>query len=472
MSENIEKIILESLLTNEDFSRKALPHLKDEYFTARIDKEVYKTIKTFFDSHNKIPTKKILSVALDDNQQLKQDEHDAAMSYVESFSDSSEDLSWLLDRTEKFCKDKAVYLSITKCIQILEGTDKVHTKDAIPSLMQEALGVSFDKTIGHDYFDDSDKRFDFYHKKEDRIPFDLDMFNKITRGGFPKKTLNVVLAGVNAGKSLFLCHYASASIKQGKNVLYISMEMAEEKISERIDCNLMDLPIDDLYRSSRSDYVNKMNDLKSKAYGKLVVKEYPTASAHVGHFRALLEELKVKKNFMPDVVIVDYLNICASQRFKTGGSNVNSYNYAKAIAEELRGLFAEFNVVGLTATQLTRGGFSSSDVEMTDTSESFGVPAAADMMFALIRTEELDEMGQLLIKQLKSRYGDVGYHKRFVVGIDLPKFKLYNVDAKEQEDLVDRGKTDDTPVFDRSAFGKRLLAEKPGLGGATNLDFS
>jgi replicative DNA helicase len=470
MREQIEKVILESLLSVEKFTRLAMPHLREDFFNSRIEKEIFKEIREFFDKHNRVPTKKILSLALDDNPRLKQDEFEQALSFVQDFSETPEDYDWLVASTEKFCKDKAIYLGIMKSIQILEGNDKELSKDAIPSVMTEALSVSFDKTIGHDYFTESGARFEMYHTKEDRIPFDLDMFNKITRGGLPRKTLNVILAGVNAGKSAFMCHCAASYIRQGFNVLYISMEMAESKIAERIDCNMMDIPIGDLYKMKRTAYEDKISELRMKNKGQLVIKEYPTASAHVGHFRALIEELKSKKDFKPDVIMIDYLNICASQRFK-GGGNVNSYNYAKAIAEEIRGLFIETNVVGITATQLTRSGFASSDVEMTDTSESFGVPALADMLFALTRTEELDEMGQVLVKQLKSRYGDVNYYKRFVIGSEFQKFKFYDVDAVEQEDISGKGKTDDDkPLFDRSAFGKRMSGR--GDTGGVDLDFS
>jgi archaellum biogenesis ATPase FlaH len=365
----------------------------------------------------------------------------------------------MLENTEKFCKDRAVYNAILSSIKIIDGNDKVHTKDAIPAILSDALSVSFDNHIGHDYLDDHAERYDFYHRVEEKIPFDLEMFNKITKGGLSKKTLNIALAGTGVGKSLFMCHVGAGCLVQGKNVLYITMEMAEERIAERIDANLLNLTMDELKVIDRDIYENRISKITNKTKGKLIVKEYPTASAHAGHFRALLEELKLKREFKPDIIFIDYLNICASQRMKQGGS-INSYTYIKSIAEELRGLAVEYNVPIVSATQTTRSGYTNSDPGLEDTSESFGLPATADFMFALVSNEELEGLNQIIVKQLKNRYNDPGFYKRFVVGIDRAKMKLYDVEASAQMGLSDAGQDkDDTPMFDKSNFGRRQKAE-------------
>lgn len=459
MSERVESTIFEGLIHDEEFARKALPFIQEEYFTERLDCMLFVEIKRFFSEHNKAPTKKILKLFFDDRKDLKQEELDMAIELIDGLGEPEPNKEWLIQRTEKFCKDKAVYNAIMKTISIYDGKNTKYNREAIPSLLSDALAVSFDKSIGHDYFTDADRRFDFYHLQEDRIPFDLEMFNKITKGGLPRKTLSCVLAGTGAGKSLFMCHHAASIIRSGRNALYITLEMAEERIAERIDCNLMDTPIDQLIRMGKKDFVSKIDEIKEKTHGRLVIKEYPTAGAHVGHFKALLDELEMKQNFKPDMIYVDYINICTSQRYKNAG-NFNSYTIVKSIAEELRGLAVEYDVPILTATQTTRSGSTDTDVDMTDTSESFGLPMTLDFFFALMRTEELDELGQVMVKQLKNRFNDINYYKRFVVGIALPKFKFYDVD-NATADLVDTGKTDDdVPVFDKSGFGKAMKQYK------------
>lgn len=462
MTDRIESVIFEALLGDDEYTRKTLPFLHEEYFDSRVDKLLFKEISSFYDKHNAAPTKKILKLFLDDCKELKQDEYEEANRTVESLNDPEQNRDWLIERTEKFCRDKAIYNAIMTSIGIMDGRNTKFNREAIPGLLSDALAVSFDKTIGHDYYGDADDRFKFYHLKEDRIPFDLDMFNKITKGGVPRKTLNCILAGTNVGKSLYLCHHAAASIKRGLNALYITLEMSEERIAERIDCNLMDVSIDELIRMKKTDFDTKMTEIQAKHHGRLIVKEFPTGGAHIGHFKSLLDELKMKKNFEPDIIYIDYINICASQRYKAG-SNYNSYFAIKAIAEEMRGMAVEYDVPIFTATQATRMGSTDTDIDMTSTAESFGLPATVDFMFAIVRTEELDQMGQLMIKQLKSRYNDVNYYKRFVIGIDITKFKLYNVDSPTA-DLVDTGKTDnDTPVFDKSKFGQSMKAERREL---------
>jgi len=445
----VESIILENLLTDEAYFRTVSPHLEEAYFNSKIEQTILKFIKAFAEKHNKAPNQRILNLMVKEFPGFTQEEYVDAKEYVDGLTGREENTDWLLERTEKFCKDRAVLNAISEAIQIIDSKDGKLNQEAIPGILQEALAISFDKSVGHDYFDDAESRYDFYHAKEDRIPFRLNLFNKITKGGVPRKTLNCVLAGINVGKSLFLCDTAAAALAQGYNVLYITLEMAEEKISERIDCNLLDYTIDELYRCKKDDFLTGVKGIETRTHGKLVVKEYPTGGAHVGHFRSLLEELKLKKNFKPDVICIDYINICASLKYKS--SNYNSYFAIKAIAEELRGLMVEYNAVGWTATQLTRGGMSDTDVDMTDTSESFGLPATLDFMFAMLRTEELDAMGQLMIKQLKSRYNDPNYYKKFLIGIELSKFKLTNVDESQQGQLDGAGKTDaDIPLFDKS----------------------
>lgn len=449
MTERIEKVIFENLLGADEYTRKVLHHLKPEYFESHVDRVLIKEIKRFYAEHNTVPTKKILKLFIEDCGKFKQDEYKKATETIDSLGDIELNTKWLIDRTEQFCSEKAVYNAITESIGILNGENTKFTKTAIPSLLQEALSVSFDKTIGHDYFNDIEERFKFYHLKEDRIPFGLAMFNKITKGGIPRKTLSAILAPTGVGKSLFLCDHAAKSLSAGWNCLYITLEMAEQRIAERIDCNLLDISVDDLHRLRHDDFDDKISTIRDKTKGKLVVKEYPTSSAHVGHFKALLDELRLKKNFVPDIVYVDYINICASQRYKPG-ANWNSYFAIKAIAEELRGMAVENNIAVFTATQTNRGGVNNSDIEMTDTSESMGLPMSLDLLFAMIRSEELDNLGQLMIKQLKNRFNDINFYKRFIVGIDISKFKLYDVDVDPRQ-ITDPGKTDNPkPSFTSS----------------------
>jgi len=445
----VENIILENLIHSDEYFRTVIPHLKEEYFESRVEKTVLKFIKGFSEKHNKAPNQKILGLMAKEYTGFTQDEYNDAKSLIDEMTGKEENKDWLVERTEKFCRDKAIYNSIMEAIQIIDGKNEKLNQEAIPSILQDALSISFDKSVGHDFFDNSEDRFDFYHLKEDRIPFKLSYFNKVTKNGIPRKTLNAVLAGTNVGKSLFLCDIAASSLSQGYNVLYITMEMAEEKIAERIDCNLLDVQIGDLYKMKKGDFIEGVKGIQAKSHGRLIVKEYPTGGAHVGHFRALLEELKMKKDFLPDVICIDYINICASLKYKS--NNFNSYFATKAIAEELRGLMVEYNCVGWTATQTNRTGFADSDFDMTSTSESFGVPMTLDFFFAMIRTEELDKMGQLLIKQLKSRYGDVNFYNKFLVGVDIQKFKLFDVEESQQQTISERGKTDDDkPLFDKS----------------------
>jgi archaellum biogenesis ATPase FlaH len=413
----------------------------------------------FFTKYNKPLTKEILSIEVGNRTDINDKELAEINSYVDTMTHEEVNESWMLEQTEKFCKDKAVYNAILHSIRIIDGGDKVNTKDSIPSILSDALAISFDNHVGHDYIEDSDARYDYYHRIEEKVPFDLDMFNKITKGGLSKKTLNIVLAGTGVGKSLFMCHVAAGVLTQGKNVLYITMEMAEERIAERIDANLLNLTMDELKVIDKDIFDNRIKKISSKTQGKLIVKEYPTAGAHAGHFRALLEELKLKREFLPDIIFIDYLNICASQRMKQGGS-INSYTYIKSIAEELRGLAVEYNVPIVSATQTTRSGFTNSDPGLEDTSESFGLPATADLMFALVSNEELEQLNQIIVKQLKNRYNDPSFYKRFVIGVDRAKMKLYDVEASAQVGLSDAGQVqDDVPMFDKSEFGKRQKAE-------------
>ena len=442
--------ILNHLLHNEEFCRRVVPYLKNEYFEGT-HKTVFDLIVQFVSKHNKLPTSKILELELK-KIQAPEDVLNNAQRLVNEIIDKSDiDTDYLITEAEKWCKERAVYNAIMDSIGIIDGKDKERSEGAIPEILSEALGVSFDEQIGHDYIDDSEQRFDFYNRKEDRIPFDLDYFNKITKGGLPNKTLNIALAGTGVGKSLFMCHCAAGVLNQGKNVLYITMEMAEERIAERIDANLMNLPIESLASLPKNVFDDKIGKIAKSSVGKLIVKEYPTGSAHTGHFRALLNELKLKKNFKPDMIYIDYLNICASSRMRGMGGSINSYTYIKAIAEELRGLAVEFNVPIMSATQTTRSGFSNTDVGLEDTSESFGLPATADLMFALISTEELEELGQLLVKQLKNRYNDPTKYKRFVVGVDRSRMKLYDVEESAQSDIM----TEMVPDKPINKFGER-----------------
>ena len=449
----IETTILRNLVHDEDYMRKVIPFLKDEYFLDNSEKVVFKLISEFVKKYNKSPNLEALEISLQDSN-LAENQYKDSVDVIKLIS--SEDKTnkeWLLDETEKFCKDKAIYNAILKSIGIIDGKDKQYNKEGIPSLLQEALGVCFDHSVGHDYVDDADSRYEFYHRKETRIPFDLDLFNKITQGGLPNKTLNIILAGTGVGKSLFMCHMAASTLAQGKNVLYITMEMAEEKIAERLDANLLNIELDQIKDLSKPMFDKRMEKLTQRTIGKLIVKEYPTASAHVGHFKNLLNELSLKRQFKPDIIFIDYLNICASSRFKPGGS-VNSYTFVKAIAEELRGLAVEFNVPVVSATQTTRSGYSNTDVDLTDTSESFGLPATADFMFALISTEELEQLNQLMVKQLKNRYNDPTQHKRFMIGVDRAKMRLYDVESSAQHDIVDSGMNFEEEELDQFSFGK------------------
>ena len=443
----IEKTIFSNLIYNENYARRVLPFIKSEYFQDKTDRILFEEIYNFMDKYQALATKETLSIELDNRKDLNGTEFQKVVEVIESLKDAEVDMQWLVTTTEKFCKDKAVYNAILSGIQIIEGKDKQHTQEAIPSILSEALAVGFDQHIGHDYIENADERFEFYHKKEEKLEFDLEYFNKITKGGLPNKTLNIALAGTGVGKSLFMCHMASATLMQGKNVLYITMEMAEERIAERIDANLMNVSMEDLHNLPKAMFESKVEKINAKTNGKLVIKEYPTASAHSGHFRSLIKELALKKSFSPDIIFIDYLNICSSSRFK-GNASVGSYFYIKAIAEELRGLAVETNLPIMSATQTTRGGFANSDVGLEDTSESFGLPATADLMFALISTEELESLNQLMVKQLKNRYNDLGTNKRFVVGIDRSKMKLYDCEQEAQNDIVDSGQ-DDTPSFDK-----------------------
>ena len=437
----LELAILKNLVYNEDYLRKVLPFIKSDYFSDRTERTLFNEITSFTETYNSPPTVEALSIAVKEKTNLTDDEVKGCESYlqeIEANRTSETEIQWLVDKTEGFCQEKAIYNGVLRAISILDGKDKTHDKGAIPTILSDALAVSFDTTVGHDYLENSDARFDFYHRKEERIPFDLDCFNKITKGGLPAKTLNIALAGTGVGKSLFMCHVAAGAMVQGKNVLYITLEMAEEKIAERIDANLLNVTLDDLMDLPKEMYDKKVARVREKCTGKLIIKEYPTASASVTHFRTLLNELNLKRSFVPDIIFIDYLNICCSSRIKAG-ANINSYTYVKSIAEELRGLAVECNVPIVSATQTTRSGFTSSDPGLEDTSESFGLPATADLMFALISSEELEEMGQIMVKQLKNRYNDPSYYKRFTVGVDRAKMKLYDVEQSAQQGLADAG---------------------------------
>jgi archaellum biogenesis ATPase FlaH len=434
----IENTILSNLMYNDAYMRKVFPFLKQEYFSEVNTKIVYKHISDFINTYNTLPSREALQIAFHNDKDIPEDTFSEVMAIVDSFVKEETNIDWVVNETEKYCKDRAVYNAIVTSISILDGRDKIHSKDGIPTLLQEALGVCFDTSVGHDYIDDALNRYEFYNRVEDRIPFDLHHFNLITKDGLPRKTLNVALAGTGVGKSLFMCHVAASCLQQNKNVLYITLEMAEERIAERIDANLMDTPIDELKDIPKQTFENRVKKILTKTQGKLIIKEYPTASAHVGHFKALLNELSLKRNFKPDIIFIDYLNICSSARFKPS-SNVNSYTMVKAIAEELRGLAVEYNLPIVSATQTTRGGYGNTDVELTDTSESFGLPATADFMFALISTEELEKMGQLMVKQLKNRYNDPSAYKRFLIGVDRAKMRLYDLEESAQRNIHDSG---------------------------------
>ena len=436
-----EQKILSNLIFDGDYMRKVIPFIKDNYFDVLSERIIFTEINEYVIKYDDLPTKSVLEIQVQNRNDLSEEVFKECMTCIRDLHEEKTDENWLIDTTEKWCKERAVYLALMESIKIADGKDKTKSRDAIPSVLSEALSVSFDDHVGHDYFNDADSRYDFYHRKEDKIEFDLDMFNKITKGGLPRKTLNIALAGTGVGKSLFMCHQAASCLLQGQNVLYITLEMAEERIAERIDANLFNMDIKTLVDLPKPMYDTKVNKLVNKTRGRLIIKEYPTASAHAGHFKSLLNELSLKKGFSPDIIFIDYLNICSSSRFK--GTIVNSYTFVKAIAEELRGLAVEYDVPIVSATQTTRTGYGSSDVELTDTSESFGLPATADFMFALISTEELEEMNQIMVKQLKNRYNDPTMNKRFVVGIDRAKMKLYNLEDSAQMNIVDSGQEED-----------------------------
>ena len=450
MPTNLEQTILRNLLTDEKYMRKVLPFIKPDYFEG-IYRILFREAGKFVAKYNKLPNAEAFKIELDNADKLNDEQYNLAMDIVpQLFTGEKVDDKWLIDTTEKWCQDRAIYLAIMESISIIDGKHEQLTKGALPDLLTKALGVGFDLKVGHDYVENAGERYEFYHTEEDRLPFDLEYFNSITKGGVPRKTLNIALAGTGVGKSLFMCHVASSSLVQGFNVLYITMEMAEERIAERIDANLLDVPIDQLDKISKDRFTLMVNNIAKKTTGKLIIKEYPTGSAHAGHFRALLNELKLKRQFEPDLIFIDYLNICASSRMKGMGGAINSYSYIKAIAEELRGLAVEFDLPIFSATQTTRSGYSNSDIGLEDTSESFGLPATADLMFALISTEELEQQGQFMVKQLKNRYNDPTLHKRFVIGVDRSKMRLFDVEDNQQT-LVD-----DTPVFDKTSTGKRF----------------
>ena len=450
---DLEVTILSNLIYHEKYTRKVLPFLRTEYFQTRCNKVIFLEIHEYVSQYDALPSLNAIGIECQERTDLSEEQFKEIIEVLNELSDDPSDYDWLVDTTEKWCQERAIYLSLMESVKIADGQDTKRDKGAIPSILSEALGVSFDQHVGHDYVSDAAARYDFYHRKEDKIPFGLELFDKITKGGLPNKTLNVALAGTGVGKSLFMCHLASSVLLQGKNVLYITMEMAEEKIAERIDANLLNIPIQQLSDLPKVMFDKKIANLSKKTQGKLIIKEYPTASAHVGHFKSLLSDLALKRSFRPDIIFVDYLNICASQRYK--GAVVNSYTYVKAIAEELRGLAVESNVPIVSATQTTRSGYGSTDVDLTDTSESFGLPATADLMFALISTEELEGMNQIMVKQLKNRYNDLSRNKRFCLGIDRAKMRLYDVEESAQEDLIDSGQEQE-----KADLVKRFTAKK------------
>ena len=455
--ERIETTILRNLVFNEEFARKTIPFIQPDFFEQRTDKILFEEIVSFITKYDTCATLEALNIEVENRTDLTAEEVKQINDTSKELNDTPVDNQWLLDITEKWCRDRAIYLALMESIHIADGEDDKKNRDAIPSILSDALAVSFDNNIGHDYILNSDERYEYYHKTEDKIPFDLEYFNKITKGGLPNKTLNIALAGTGVGKSLFMCHFASSVLLQGRNVLYITMEMAEEKIAERIDANLLNTAIQNLSELPKPMFDKKVAKIAKKTQGQLIIKEYPTAAAHSGHFKALLNELALKKSFKPDIIFIDYLNICASSRYRAG-SNVNSYSYIKAIAEELRGLAVEANVPIVSATQTTRSGYGSSDVDLTDTSESFGLPATADLMFALISTEELEALNQIMVKQLKNRYNDPTIYKRFVVGVDRAKMRLYDCEQQAQDDILDNKKDEEYNDEDKKPF-KKSFAE-------------
>ena len=453
--ERIETTILRNLLFDEEYARKTIPFIQPDFFEEKGEKIIFEETTSFINKYDSCITVEALNIEVENRTDLTEEEVKNIVTISKEFTNTPVDSQWLLDTTEKWCRDRAIYLALMESIHIADGNDEKRNRDAIPTILSEALAVSFDNNIGHDYLQNYEDRYEYYHKTEDKIPFDLEYFDKITKGGLPNKTLNIALAGTGVGKSLFMCHHASSVLLQGRNVLYITMEMAEEKIAERIDANLLNVPIQQLVDLPRNMFDKKVNRLADKTQGTLIIKEYPTAAAHSGHFKALLNELALKKSFRPDIIFIDYLNICASSRYRAG-SNVNSYSFIKAIAEELRGLAVEANVPIVSATQTTRSGFASSDVDLTDTSESFGLPATADLMFALISTEELEGLSQIMVKQLKNRYNDPTIHKRFIVGIDRAKMRIYDCEQKAQEDVLDSGANEE---YNEEKIPKKSFAE-------------
>ena len=455
--DKVEFLILSNLIFNKEYVSKVIPFIKTDYFEDLAKKVIFEEIITFIQEYDKDISKEIILIELENRSDLTEETHKQCVHIIDCLEEISSEMQWLVDTTEKWCKERAIYLALMEAIQIADGNDDNKTRDAIPSILQEALSVGFDSHVGHDYLDDYQERYEFYRKKEDRVEFDLENFNKITKGGLPNKTLNVALAGTGVGKSLFMCHVASSVLLQGRNVLYITMEMAEERIAERIDANLLNINIRDISEVPKAIFDSKLTHIAEKTKGTLIIKEYPTASAHAGHFKALLNELQLKKSFRPDIIYIDYLNICASSRYSKLG-NVNSYSYIKAIAEELRGLAVETNVPIVSATQTTRSGYGSSDVDLTDTSESFGLPATADLMFALISTEELEEINQIMVKQLKNRYNDPTINKRFVVGIDRAKMRLYDVEQSAQQGITDANQ--DIEIVPKEDLSKKFAQLK------------
>jgi len=455
--DRIEKVILRNLVYNEEYLRKVLPFIEPDYFNDRNERVVFEHITKYAAEYNSLITKEVLQIEIEDRRDITQDEVKNIYGTINELEDIECDFEWLSDTTEKWCRDRAIYLALMESIKIADGQDDKKNRDAIPTILSDALSVSFNRNVGHDYLEDYEERYELYNRKESRIQFDLEYFNKITKGGLPNKTLNIALAGTGVGKSLFMCHHASSVLLEGKNVLYITLEMAEEKIAERIDANLLNVNIQEIVDLPKPIFEGKVTNLAKKTQGSLIIKEYPTASAHSGHFKALLNELALKKSFKPDIIFIDYLNICASSRYRAG-SNVNSYSYIKAIAEELRGLAVEANVPIVSATQTTRSGYSSSDIDLTDTSESFGLPATADLMFALISTEELETLNQIMVKQLKNRYNDPTIYKRFVVGVDRAKMRLYDCEQQAQDDILDNKKDEEYNDEDKKPF-KKSFAE-------------
>src|SRR6056300_658154 len=454
MEIQLEQTILRNLLTNDQYARKVAAFITPDYFDG-VYKGLFKEFTQFIAKYNKLPSMEAFKIEIDENNRLNDEQYCQAIELLPNiFTPEPENLEWLVERTEKWCQDRAVFNAVMESISIIDGKHATLQKNAIPDVLSKALGVTFDTNIGHDYLENVDGRYDFYHEQEERIPFDLEYFNNITKGGLPNKTLNIALAGTGVGKSLFMCHVAASALAQGRNALYITMEMAEERIAERIDANLLNVPIDQLENLSKDMFTDKVGQIAAKTNGKLIIKEYPTGQANANHFRALLNELNLKRNFVPDIIFIDYLNICASSRFKSG-SNANSYTIIKSIAEELRSLAQEFVVPIVTATQTTRSGYSNSDVELTDTSESFGLPATADLMFALISTEELEQQGQIMVKQLKNRYSDPTRNKRFMIGVDRSKMRLYDLDDSAQTQISDSGQEANTPIFDSGQLSTR-----------------